>query len=99
MNKRRFLILLFVLFAVAANAAPVPPATNKDGSLVSGFVTASFDLRTSPPAAPFPYNPLFDPSDLTLNIPPQGGDPSDFSDPTVAAGEIWGRFEAYRGSS
>jgi hypothetical protein len=90
MNKRRFLILLLVLFAVAANAAPVPPATNKDGSLVSGFVTASFDLRTSPPAAPFPYNPLFDPTDLTLNIPPQGGDPSDFSDPTVAAGEIDG---------
>jgi hypothetical protein len=90
MNKRRFLILLLVLFAVAANAAPVPPATNKDGSLVSGFVTASFDLRTSPPAAPFPYNPLFDPTDLTLNIPPQGGDPNDFSDPTVAAGEIDG---------
>jgi hypothetical protein len=90
MIKRRFLILLLALFAVVANAAPVPPATNKDGSVVSGFVTASFDLRTSPPAAPFPYNPLFDPSDLTLNIPPQGGDPNDFSDPTVAAGEIDG---------
>jgi hypothetical protein len=90
MNKRLFLAFLLALFAVTANAEPVEPARNKDGSVVSGFVTADFDLRTSPPQAPFPYNPLFDPSDLTLNIPPAGGDPNDFSDPTVAAGEIDG---------
>jgi hypothetical protein len=90
MNKRPYSIFLLALFAFAANAAPVPPATNKDGSVVSGFVTANFDLRTSPPQAPFPYNPLFDPGDLTLAIPPAGGDPNDFSDPTVALGAIDG---------
>ena len=45
MNKRLFLALFFLVFTITTQAAPVPPATNKDGSVVSGFLTADFDLR------------------------------------------------------
>jgi hypothetical protein len=90
MTKRIITILLITLFAANVPAEPVPPATNKDGSVVSGYLTAEFDLRPSPPQVPFPYNPLFDPSDLTLNIPPVLGDPNNFGDPAVAMGEIDG---------
>jgi len=84
MNKRLFLVFIASLFVLTAQAAPVPPATNKDGSNVSGFVTADFDLRPGQTAAPFPINVLFDASDLTLGIPPIFGDPNDFGDPAVA---------------
>jgi hypothetical protein len=70
-------------------AEPVPPATNKDGSNVSGFLTANFDLREGQVAAPFPFNPLFDPSDLTLNIPGTEGS-TDYGNPAVAMGAIDG---------
>jgi hypothetical protein len=90
MTNRIIPVLLITLFAANVLAEPVPPATNKDGSVVSGYVTANFDLRTDPAQVPFPYNPLFDPSDLTLNIPPVLGDPNNFGDPAVAMGEIDG---------
>ena len=45
MNKRLFLVIIASLFVLTAYAAPVPPARNKDGSIISGFVTADFDLR------------------------------------------------------
>ena len=45
MNKRLFLVFFASLFVLTAQAEPVPPAKNKDGSNVSGFVTADFDLR------------------------------------------------------
>ena len=88
MNKRVLLALISSLFVLTTQAAPVAPATNKDGSVVSGFLEAKFDLR-APVAAPFPINVLFDPSDLTLTIPGVV-DPNDYSDPQVALGEIDG---------
>jgi hypothetical protein len=81
MNKRVLLALISSLFVLTTQAAPVPPATNKDGSPVSGYIEAEFP--------PFPINILFDPSDLTLTIPGVD-DPNDFSDPQVALGEIDG---------
>jgi len=89
MNKRVLLALITSLFVLTAHAAPVPPARNKDGSNVSGFVTANFDLRPGLEVAPLPINALFDPSDLTLNIP-GAEDPDDYSDPVVAMGAIDG---------
>jgi hypothetical protein len=89
MNKRVFLALISFLFVLTTQAAPVPPAKNKDGSNVSGFVTADFDLRPGQVAAPFPINVLFDPSDLTLTIPGTEGS-TDYSEPTVAMGAIDG---------
>ena len=59
MNKRVILALISSLFVLTSQAAPVPPATNKDGSPVSGFLEAKFDLR-APVVAPFPINVLFD---------------------------------------
>jgi hypothetical protein len=88
MNKPVILVLISSLLVSTTQAAPVPPATNKDGSIVSGFVTANFDLRPGQEVAPFPLNALFDPSDLTLNIP--ADDPDDYSDPAVAMGAIDG---------
>jgi hypothetical protein len=88
MNKRVLLALISSLFVLTTQAAPVPPATNKDGSPVSGFLEAEFSLQ-DPVVAPFPINVLFDPSDLTLTIPGVD-DPNDFSNPEVALGEIDG---------
>ncbi|MBT8041520.1 MAG: lipase [Gammaproteobacteria bacterium] len=83
MNMRVLLALIFSFFVLTTQAAPVPPATNKDGSFVSGFVTAEFDLGLAGVQTPFPFNPLFlGTTDLTLNPPVD--DPNDFGDPTVA---------------
>jgi hypothetical protein len=71
MNKSLFLTLSFFLLTTTAFAEPVPPATNKDGSPVSGFLTADFDLRPGQEALPFPTNFLFGRTnpDLTLDVP------------------------------
>ena len=69
MTKRIITILLITLFAANVLAEPVPPATNKDGSVVSGLLTADFDPIEG--ILPFPHNILFQGStDLTLNLPP-----------------------------
>lgn len=83
------LLLAFVLFSfvVTAHAEPVPPATNKDGSVVSGFTRANFDPSAG--VTPLPFNLLFlGTKDLTLN--PPVADPTDFSDPLVALGAVDG---------
>jgi len=88
MNKQVLLALISSLFILTSHAAPVPPAKNKDGSNVSGYVTAEFDLR-SPTVTPFPFNPLFlGTTDFTLNPPVD--DPNDYSDPLVALSALDG---------
>jgi len=86
MNKRLILLLLLSFSITTAVAAPVPPATNKDGSIVTGVLTAGYDpLNNEGLGAvfPLPFNLLFlDTTDLTLNPPVD--DPNDFSDPNVA---------------
>lgn len=87
MSKRLFPAVILLLLAASAHAVPVPPATNKDGSLVSGVLEAAFDPSSpTSPILPFPTNLLYPtpPSaiDLTLNLRP--ADPTDVSDPRVA---------------
>lgn len=87
MNKRLFLALLLSLFVTAVHAVPVPPATNKDGSLVSGYVRADFDPSAG--VTPLPFNLLFlGTADLTLN--PPVADPGDYGDPLVALSALDG---------
>lgn len=87
MNKRLLLAFALSLFAVTAYAVPVPPATNKDGSVVSGFIRANFDPSAG--VTPLPFNLLFlGTGDLTLN--PPVADPTDFGDPLVALSAIDG---------
>ncbi len=87
MNKRLILLLLSTLLTTHALATPVPPATNKDGSIVSGYLTADFDPSAG--VTPLPINLLFlDTDDLTLN--PEVDDPTDYSDPLVALSAIDG---------
>ncbi len=68
-------------------AVPTPPATNDNGTIVTGIMTAVFD-----PAGgniPFPNNLLLSGSgDLTLNIPV--ADPTNFADPQVALNALDG---------
>jgi len=82
MNKRLVLALISLLFVSTTLAAPVPPATNKDGSIVSGKLTADFVPPPLGASLPFPTNLLLlGTTDLTLNPPVD--DPDDFSDPAV----------------
>ena len=101
MTKRIFLILLAALFTAQAWAEPVDYPTNKDGSIITGVLTAGFDpldteTDNNGPIYPFPFNLFFldiatlSISDFTLNIPPADGDPNDFSDPSVALSAIDG---------
>ncbi len=90
MNKR--LILLFLsLCAINVNAQSIP-ALNKDGSVVTGVLTASFDPFGSFSAEavfPFPSSlALITTTDMTLDIPVD--DPADFSDPRVALSALDG---------
>lgn len=87
MNKRLLLAFAFLFFIGTAHAVPVPPATNKDGSLVSGYIRANFDPAAG--VTPLPFNLLFlGTTDLTLN--PPVADPTDFSDPLVALSAVDG---------
>ncbi len=84
--KMRTILLLLLLPLSNAIAHQVPnpnvgPALNKDGSIVTGILTASFDPSNG--VLPFPHNLLFTgTTDLTLNVPV--ADPSNFGDPSVA---------------
>ena len=83
MNKRLILLLLSSLLASNVLAKPVPPATNKDGSIVSGFLTADFDPSNG--VTPIPSNLFFlGTTDFTLNLDSQIVDPDDISDPFVS---------------
>ena len=97
MTKRIFLVLLAAVFTAQAWAEPVEYPTNKDGSTITGVLTAGFDpldTEGNGPVFPFPFNLFFldlstlSISDFTLNIPVD--DPNDFSDPAVALSAIDG---------
>ncbi|HRQ65488.1 MAG TPA: hypothetical protein PKZ76_11625 [Xanthomonadaceae bacterium] len=71
----------------APRAVPTPPATNADGSPVTGIITARFDPSTG--VVPFPTNLLLSgTTDLTLNIP--GADPNNPGDPINALNRLDG---------
>jgi hypothetical protein len=89
MNKRLILLLLASSFFINVYAAPVEPARNKDGSLVSANLQPDFDPANG--VTPFPHNLFFtlDPSiDLTIGIP--GNDDSDYTKPTSALNSLDG---------
>ena len=92
MNKKFILILFTLLFAanaVADDCCMVGPATNKDGSIVTGIVTA--DFNPSAGVTPLPINLLFfGTTDLTLNLDDQVDDPNDYGDPFVALSALDG---------
>jgi hypothetical protein len=68
-------------------ATPQPPATNTNGTYVSGIMTARFDTAVS--AIPFPNNLLIQGTrDLTVNAP--AANPNNFGDPTVALNALDG---------
>lgn len=68
-------------------ATPQPPATNTNGSFVSGIMTARFDPTNA--VIPFPNNLLLQGSrDLTVNAP--AANPTNFGDPTVALNALDG---------
>jgi hypothetical protein len=92
MNKRLLLLPLAFLFSTTTFAEPVPPATNKDGSPVSGVLEAAFN-PTDPanPVVPFPTNLFFPqapPIDLTIGLP--AADPDDYTNPRVALNSLDG---------
>ncbi|WP_154222186.1 Ig-like domain-containing protein [Marinicella rhabdoformis] len=66
------------------SAVDAPPATNPDGTLVTGVITAIFEPASGDPTkVPLPTNLFFkDTTDLTLNIPVE--DPNNYSDPLVS---------------
>ncbi|HUD42063.1 MAG TPA: hypothetical protein VMR06_08715 [Dokdonella sp.] len=72
----------------SSSAPPAnPPATNNDGSPVTGVITARFDPSVS--VVPSPTNLLLSgTTDLTLNIPVP--DPTDYSNPRVAINALDG---------
>ncbi len=87
MNKRLILLLLFTVFAIQAQAAPTSPARNKDGSIVTGVLTAAFDPARG--VLPFPHNLLYTGTrDLTLN--PPVANPNNVGDPAVALSALDG---------
>jgi pimeloyl-ACP methyl ester carboxylesterase len=71
-------------------AVPVTPATNNNGTPVAGIITARFDPATR--VLPTPNNLLLSgTTDLTLNIPVDGGEGStNFGDPQVAINTLDG---------
>lgn len=103
MKTRLALLILSLFFSLTAiNVyAHHGPATNKDGSIITGVLTASFNPFPQPGvavAAPFPSNlgffaldsagNLMGPADLTLNTPVP--DPNDYSNPRVALNALDG---------
>lgn len=90
MNKKLILVLFATLFAANAMAddcCTVEPATNKDGSIVTGIVTA--DFNPSAGVTPIPSNLFFlGTTDFTLNPPVD--DPTDYTNPLVALSALDG---------
>lgn len=96
MNKTLSLLLICLLpfGALAHEDSNTGPALNKDGSIVTGVLTAGFDPRgtfslSGDPVLPFPTSLLFNgTTDLTLEVPV--ADPTNFGDPAVALGTMDG---------
>jgi hypothetical protein len=98
MTKRIFLALLATLFVANVSADPVEYPTNKDGSVITGVLTAGFDPlgQSGDPLFPFPFNLFYldldaggiPTQDFTLVVPAE--DPNDFTDPFVALGAMDG---------
>lgn len=89
MNKRLILVLFTLLFATNAVADPFDYPTNKDGSIVTGILTADFD--PSGGVAPIPANLFFlGTTDFTLNPPLGDADPNDYANPLVALSTLDG---------
>jgi len=87
MIKRTVLLLLLALLTFDAFAIPTVPARNKDGSIVTGVLTAAYDPLNG--VFPFPFNLIFQgTTDGTLN--PPVADPTDFGDPLVALSALDG---------
>jgi len=87
MNKRLLLLLLSSFFVINVLAAPVELPTNKDGSIITGVLTADFD--PSGAVLPLPSNLFFlGTTDFTLNPPVD--DENDFGDPLAALSAIDG---------
>ena len=94
MNKRLLILLFASFFVTNLIADPVPPARNKDGSLVNGILEAEWDPLTG--KLPFPSNlgtfpglfPTDPPVDLTLNLPVD--DPNDYRIPSVGLNSLDG---------
>ncbi len=90
MNKRIILVLLTLLFAANVIAEPVVLPTNKDGSIITGLLTADFDPSNG--VSPIPSNLFFlGTDDFTLNVPlSPGDDPNDYGNPLVALSTLDG---------
>jgi pimeloyl-ACP methyl ester carboxylesterase len=99
MTKRILLALLVTLFAAnTASAEYVTYPTNKDGSIITGVLTAGFDPLNQAglgPVYPFPFNLFYldldtfsFSEDFTLVVPAE--DPDNFGDPLVALGAMDG---------
>jgi len=89
MSNRLILGLVTLLFAANAVAVPVVYPTNKDGSIITGVLTADFD--PSGGVAPIPTNLFFlGTTDFTLEPPIGDADPNDFGNPLVALGTLDG---------
>lgn len=70
------LILPMLLAATAANLVHAQGATNKDGSIVTGVLTAVFDPNAGLDGVPIPNNLFYlGTTDLTLNVNTEGLDP------------------------
>jgi hypothetical protein len=91
MNKRLLILLFASFFVTNLIAEPVPPARNKDGSLVSGWFEAEWDPLSG--KTPLPSNlglfPSAPPIDLTIQIPGLP-DPDDYRNPLVAVSSLDG---------
>ncbi len=89
--NRTLSFILICLLPLSTFAHP-GPATNKDGSIVSGVLTASFDPKgtfSGKAVLPFPTSLLFTgTTDLTLE--PPVADPTNYGDPAVALGTMDG---------
>lgn len=90
MTKRIALPLLLILLSFNAIAFPTSPALNKDGSVVTGVLTASYDPLNQ--VFPLPVNLFFQGTmDGTINADGLlGADPTNFGDPFVALSALDG---------
>ena len=90
MTKRILLPLLVIFLSFNAYAFPTTPALNKDGSVVTGILTAEYDPLNQ--VFPVPVNLLYQGTmDGTINADGLlGADPTDFGDPFVALSALDG---------
>lgn len=88
MKKLIILFLLTSLISANVLADPIDYPTNKDGSVITGILTADFD--PSGGVTPIPSNLFFlGTTDFTLN-PPIEGDLNDYGNPLVALSTLDG---------